>query len=205
MMIRKIAATAALAALAASPMTVSAAMPIEPIGPTVTVLTATPALVGAGVSVSALGLGSLSFDASGNAVGLFPITGGYLDPDLSNAMVQHAGSGLRLSRAGTDVDLENFVIDTTLAQDTIFGQVTVGATVLNDVPLFTLSGFNLFLSEPAGDALVSFLGIPDLGGAQLGFALTSPVAAVPEPETYALLLAGLGLITLAARRRKQEG
>lgn len=126
MMIRKIAATAALAAVAASPMTVSAAFLIEPVGPTVTVLTATPALVGAGVSVSALGLGSLSFDASGNAVGLFPITGGYLDPDLSNAMVQHAGSGLRLSRAGTDVDLENFVIDTTLAQDTIFGQVTVG-------------------------------------------------------------------------------
>ncbi|AOF82323.1 PEP-CTERM -sorting domain protein [Methyloversatilis sp. RAC08] len=205
MMIRNIAASAALAALAASPMTVSAAFPIEPIGPTVTVFTATPTLVGAGVSVSALGLASLTSDASGNLVGLFPITGGLLDPDLSNATVEHVGSGLRLSRGGVDVDLQNFLIDTTLAVDTIFGSVTSGATFIPLAPLFSLSGLNLVVTDPAGDALAAFLGIPDLGGAQVGFALTSPVAAVPEPETYAMLLAGLGLITLAARRRTQKG
>ncbi len=33
--------------------------------------------------------------------------------------------------------------------------------------------------------------------------LSSSVAAVPEPETYAMLLAGLGMVGLIARRRKQ--
>jgi hypothetical protein len=33
---------------------------------------------------------------------------------------------------------------------------------------------------------------------------TSPVAAVPEPETYAMLLAGIGLMGGIARRRKQK-
>lgn len=40
------------------------------------------------------------------------------------------------------------------------------------------------------------------GGFIGGFVPTAPV---PEPETYALMLAGLGLIGLAARRRAQRG
>ncbi|MDH4235113.1 MAG: DUF1566 domain-containing protein [Gallionella sp.] len=32
----------------------------------------------------------------------------------------------------------------------------------------------------------------------------APVSAVPEPETYTMLLAGLGLLSFAARRRKQS-
>lgn len=37
-----------------------------------------------------------------------------------------------------------------------------------------------------------------------GALLPTPVPAVPEPETYALMLAGLGLIGGIARRRKQK-
>ena len=36
------------------------------------------------------------------------------------------------------------------------------------------------------------------------FAAYSPVAAVPEPETYAMLLAGLGFVGFMARRRKHN-
>ena len=170
---------------------------------TFVVLTATPVLVGAGVGVDKIGTAALFPDASGNLIGAFAITGGTLDPDLGNALVEHEGSGLALSRNGTTVNLENFLIDTTLPTDTIFGKVSVGSTTLENVPLFTLSGANLFLSETAGDALVSFLAIPDLGGAQLGFALTNPLP-VPEPETYAMMGAGLVLLAFARSGRRQK-
>ena len=32
--------------------------------------------------------------------------------------------------------------------------------------------------------------------------VSTPVAAIPEPETYALMIAGLGLVGFMARRRK---
>ena len=181
----------------------TAATQIAPVGSTFVVLTATPVLVGAGVGVDKIGTAALFPDASGNLIGAFAITGGTLDPDLGNALVEHEGSGLALSRNGTTVNLENFLIDTTLPTDTIFGKVSVGSTTLENVPLFTLSGANLFLSETAGDALVSFLAIPDLGGAQLGFALTNPLP-VPEPETYAMMGAGLVLLAFARSGRRQK-
>src|SRR5205814_10106204 len=39
----------------------------------------------------------------------------------------------------------------------------------------------------------------DLGGSQF---VQQEITAIPEPETYALMLAGLGLIGVAKRRRK---
>ena len=41
-----------------------------------------------------------------------------------------------------------------------------------------------------------------IGSYQLGFGGV-PLAAVPEPETYAMLLAGLGLLGFTVRRRRQ--
>ena len=38
---------------------------------------------------------------------------------------------------------------------------------------------------------------------ELPFAVNGTIAAVPEPETYAMLLGGLGLIGLARRRARR--
>lgn len=69
-------------------------------------------------------------------------------------------------------------------------------------------GFNGadFSYTPTGNGVVSLVvGVVDYDGADLTSELrvdNFTVSAVPEPETYAMLLAGLGLMGAVARRRK---
>ena len=58
-----------------------------------------------------------------------------------------------------------------------------------------------FLSSPMGAHIGA--GYADINGAGRGYGITSVTAPIPEPETYALLLAGLGLLGIVARRRKK--
>jgi len=91
---------------------------------------------------------------------------------------------------------------TAFARDgTVLGSVTNTGTGIEFLGLVTDNGANLIAglqfslvgSEPAGFAIDN-----------LRFGTTEQVVVtpVPEPETYALLLAGLGLLGFAARRRR---
>ncbi len=55
------------------------------------------------------------------------------------------------------------------------------------------------LNFPGGNPIVAGME----GGRTTLSGIATSVSAVPEPETYAMMLAGLGLLGFAARRRKQ--
>ncbi len=79
-----------------------------------------------------------------------------------------------------------------------------GLTLPNGSPDFAFLGYK---TTGAGEYFTGFR-IDTLGGGYLpgitNVAVGTVVSAVPEPETYALLLAGLGLMGAVARRRKAK-
>jgi hypothetical protein len=81
------------------------------------------------------------------------------------------------------------------ATDTLIGTYSFNGT--------TGSTWHSFDSLGAGDYYYQITG--NATGSQGGFySITSTVQAVPEPETYALLLAGLGIMGSLYRRRKAD-
>ncbi len=96
-----------------------------------------------------------------------------------------------------------------------FGSGLVWYTINNSIrPGQSLSGFSFTASfaPVKGPFILDFtggsrvMGDPAIPGSPLardaGYTEPFPVTSVPEPETYALMLAGLGLLGFAARRRK---
>jgi hypothetical protein len=173
-----------------------------------------PSAVTSGLTVGLIGTASIAAIPAGLSVN-FPITGGMLDPVTLAGTIRHDGSGLSFTNGVNTLGLSNFVIDTTAS--VLFGTVTLnGALVGNDIGLFTFDLSTITLAElgdltnplleltltaVAADALGSAFGIDDFDDGVIGTAATSPSAVVPEPASWALLLAGFALTGTAMRRR----
>lgn len=151
-------------------------------------------------TVTTVDLGPLTDDAT--PVGAFKAPGFYLD------LYQFAVGASGLA-AGAVVSTP---IDLPFTPGLEYGYSFVGIGLFNDAfaPLLLdqdgSDGFSLQVGLPtAGTYYFGVLGqtTGSLGGAY-GGVLQTVVAAVPEPETYAMLLAGLGAMGLVSRRRRQR-
>jgi hypothetical protein len=94
---------------------------------------------------------------------------------------------------------------------TTAGQIKDFSAVLNGVDFGApLAGAHSQTLSWAGDLIagtysVSITGMTGLAGAQYGATVSAlPIAAVPEPESYAMMLGGLALLGAIARRKAKK-
>ncbi len=150
-----------------------------------------------GVTSIAAGASVIFMESTGGA-GIPAFISNWFGSNPAPAIGFYSGSGIGLGTGGDAVNIYNAA--GTLQANVTFGASPTGPTFatfdnaagLNStaISLLSVTGTNgAFVA--AGDPLE--IGSPGL--------ITAPI---PEPETYALMLAGLGLIGAFARKRRQS-
>jgi len=155
--------------------------------------------------------GALTLDGGGdaNALWIFQIGSGLTTASFSSVTVTDAGAGAGLywlvgssATLGTDTSfLGNIVALTSISLTT---RATIGcgrALARNGTVSMDMNNISIGCADIPG--------LGDTGGLGGGVITTGPggvpvVTAVPEPEIYAMMAIGLGLMGFVARRRRQQ-
>ena len=146
-------------------------------------------------------LGSTHYDygSQGTAVGIFGVSAAYSGDatyHLSNYLEWQVGGVLKITLAGPVTSIAFDFGDVGSGPAGKF-EVAIGSSIYSATGIQDQYGFFGIVSDTSFNTItissnLSYASIDNLR-----------VAAVPEPETYAMLLAGLGLVGALARRREQ--
>jgi hypothetical protein len=146
--------------------------------------------------------GTVDLVGVGGAFDLVPGNGGYVDLDGSTGQAGQFSANVSLL-GGV------YTLSSDLAGSHCGSNETVNVTFGSMAQSFSLASADPFSSHslsflPVTAGSYSF-GYQNLGGDNIGILLDNvAVTAVPEPEAYAMVLAGLGLVGWMAGRRKQS-
>ncbi len=133
-------------------------------------------------------------------IDILPGNGSYIDLDGSTSNSGVFANSVNLTGGVTytlSFDLAGSQRGSTETANVNFGTASTSATLGSSAGL---TAYNLNFT-PAASGIYSF-SFENLGGDNVGLLLDNvSVSAVPEPETYAMLLAGLGMLGFMLRRK----
>jgi hypothetical protein len=142
--------------------------------------------------------GALILDGGGSNTAFWDFRGTSLTTStVSSVTVQNIGNG---AGVGLYWDIAGLATlnGPTFAGNVLAGTITTDGSLTMSCGRLLAATANVVLSGTGNTISTGCSGLNSNGFDQ------APVAAVPEPETYAMMLSGLGLMGWVARRRKQH-